>query len=445
MIPIEKKPLQRLERFGLEAVPAELRKTGWVEYFIIQFTFSFNAGNVLLPALAVMEGGLRFSEALLSCLAGAFFAFLLVSFLSLPGSLNGLPAQYALRTILGSRLSQYAASPVRSLISVYWFSVQTIGGTWMIIESLKRFGVQHVPFSILAAGLGAVMIGITVIGFHAVKKATAYFLPVLLAGEGIILYLYFTTNTSAPASVSTQAGGASEGHVWTMLLFASLVFVQYVAGVSASADMTRYAKSPNHGFWGMFAGNFIGFSITAFLGIFSAVHFSEVNPFLSASKLTGSTALFSIILAASVLSLISINLSNAYTGSFSLLNIFPALGRIKSAVLFGSAGIILSTIPSIVTEAKVWITMLGSLSIPLSAVITSDFLIVKRRRISEMDLLSMRQVNRDAVLSMASGILLYWVIPSGAAPGFISFICTFLLYTAITKFRKKRLGQKVSS
>ncbi|MBS2970001.1 cytosine permease [Metabacillus sp. KIGAM252] len=429
MIPIEKKPVPRLERFGLEAVPQELRKTGWVEYFIIQFAFSFNAGNVLLPALAVMDGGLSFSQAFFSCAAGAFLAFLLVSFLSLPGSVSGLPAQYAIRSILGSRVGQYAASPIRSLISLYWFSVQTIGGTWMLIESLKRFGVQSVSFPLLAAGLGAIMIGITIVGFHAVKKAAAYFLPFLLAGEGIILYLYFTTNTSLTASVSTQTADGADS--LRMLLFASLVFVQYVAGVSASADMTRYARSPLHGFWGMFAGNFIGFLMTAFLGIFSAFYFAEINPFLSASRLTESSLLFFIILAASILSLISINLSNAYTGSFSLLNIFPSLGRIKSAVLFGTAGIILSTMPAVVTEAKNWITILGSLSIPLSAVIVSDFLFVKKRTISDTDLLHMGNVNRQAVFSMAAGILIYWVIPSAAGPGFISFIATCVIYILI--------------
>ncbi|MGD7007555.1 cytosine permease [Metabacillus sp. 84] len=433
MIPADQKPFSRLERIGLDAVPPELRTTGWIEYFIIQFTFSFNAGNVLLPALAVMEGGLTFSQALISCMSGAFFAFLLVSCLSLPGSVSGLPAQYAIRSMLGSRLGQYGASPIRSVISLYWFSVQTIGGTWMLLEGLSRFGINGIPFPLLAVLLGAVMIGITVVGFQAVKKATIYFLPVLLAGEAAILYLYFTINPAQAASGSAQQ---SSGSVGAMLIFAGLVFVQYVAGVSASADMTRYAKSPKHGFWGMFAGNFAGFSVTAFLGIFSAAAFGEINPFLSASKLTDSYLLIALLLAASILSLISINLSNAYTGSFSLLNTFPSLGRIRSAILFGIAGAALSTMPSIVTEAKEWITLLGGFVIPLSAVISADFLLIKRAVIPEADLIMMKKINKDAIWALLFGILVYWLMPQEAVPGFISFALTGILYVGIVKTKR---------
>ncbi|WP_338324898.1 purine-cytosine permease family protein [Metabacillus mangrovi] len=439
MIPVEKRSAVRLERFGLEAVPADLRKTGWAGYFIIQFTFSFNAGNVLLPALAVLEGGLSFSQAMASVLSGALFAFILVSFLSLPGSVSGLPAQYAIRSMIGTRLGRFAASPIRSLISLYWFAVQTIGGTWMLLEGFKRFGSASLPFPVLAAGLGAVMIAITIVGFHAVKKATVYFLPFLLAGEGIIAYLYFTTDEALPASAGAYS--AETGSAGAMMLFGSLVFVQYAAGVSASADMTRYAKSPGHGFWGMLAGNFAGFALTAFLGIYSAVYFSEINPFLAASRLTDSPPLLLIILTAAVLSLVSINLSNAYTGSFSLLNIFPSLGRIKSAVIFGAAGILLSTLPAVVTEAKSWISILGNLVIPLCAVICADFLVVKKRIFTEENLSQTEAVNKDAAAAMAAGMLIYWIVPEWAAPGFVSFFAAGVLYL-ILKLPKDRQWEK---
>ena len=35
-------------------------------------------------------------------------------------------------------------------------------------------------------------------------------------------------------------------------LYESSAFVQFVSGVSASSDMTRYAKTARHGFIGMF-------------------------------------------------------------------------------------------------------------------------------------------------------------------------------------------------
>lgn len=67
----------KMERFGLEAVPKELRSTSWFDYFLIQLSFSVNAGNFLLPALAVMEGGLSVMQAAVSTIIGAAFAFYL--------------------------------------------------------------------------------------------------------------------------------------------------------------------------------------------------------------------------------------------------------------------------------------------------------------------------------------------------------------------------------
>lgn len=64
-----------LERFGLEPVPTQLRTSRWFDYLLIGIAFSVNAGNFLVPALAVLEGGLSFTYAVLSTVLGATIAF----------------------------------------------------------------------------------------------------------------------------------------------------------------------------------------------------------------------------------------------------------------------------------------------------------------------------------------------------------------------------------
>ncbi|WP_347549296.1 cytosine permease [Pseudalkalibacillus hwajinpoensis] len=111
-------------------------------------TVSVNAGNFLVPALAVLEGELSFIWAVLSIILGATVAFLFVSLLSFPGARKGIPSQYAVRSFLGQKGAQYFASPVRTITSLYWFAVQTIGGTYMVVELMRRvFGV-HLPSSL---------------------------------------------------------------------------------------------------------------------------------------------------------------------------------------------------------------------------------------------------------------------------------------------------------
>lgn len=428
-----------IERLGLESVPQNLKTTTWFEYFIIQLAFSVNSGNFLVPALAVMEGGLSMFWAILSTLIGGTLSFFFVSVLSLPGARYGLPAQYVIRSMIGTRLSRLIASPVRSLTSLYWFSVQTIGGTLVVLSLLKKAVGVEFPLIPIAVSLALIMTILALIGFEAVKKAAKLFMPFLLIGQAAILIIFINTSANeSGTNILFSGGGFSLG---AFVFFASLAFVQYVSGVSASSDITRYAKSGKQGFWGLFAGNVFGFFMTALLGTFSAALFNNLNPFVAATEQTGSVLLTILIGICAMVSMISINLSNAYTGGFSLLNAIPSLGRVKSALVFGAAGIILSCFPALVNNAKDYISLLGAFVIPLSAVIVADFLYIKKARIPDKDLERLAsgtfQYNQKAIYTLSAALVIYFLIPEGWSPGFISFLLTFMMYGLISKQSSK--------
>ncbi|MCA1032342.1 cytosine permease [Bacillus timonensis] len=433
-----KKEQSRIEKFGLESVPTELRKTTWFEYFVIQLAFSVNSGNFLVPALAVIQGQLTFFAAFISTVLGASCAFLFVSYLSLPGAKNGIPAQYALRTILGIRIARFMGSPIRTITSLYWFAVQTIGGTYVLLQLLKiHFDIQ-LRFAYVSISLAIIMAVLALIGFDAVKKATKLFLPVLIVGQIIMVYL-LVTYMQKHAGTATTILNTGNWEIKTMLFYASLAFVQYISGVSASSDMTRYAKSYKHGFWGLYSGNVAGFIITALLGTYTAALSQEWNPFITTSNMTSSPILIGIIFSCAMVSMLSINLSNAYTGGFSLLNSVPALGRIKSAIVFGLFAIILSAFPTLVEEAKQFISVLGAFIIPLSAVIITDFIVFKKSTISIEELAKLLDntysYNLAALFSMTIGFCLYFLIPEYWSPGFITFILTSFFYFSYRKIK----------
>jgi purine-cytosine permease-like protein len=436
-----------IERIGLEPVPAEQKTTTWKEYFIIQLAFSVNAGNFLVPALAVTEGGLSFAAAFTCSVLGALAAFLFVSFLSLPGSRHGLPAQYVLRTLIGTKLSMLIASPIRSLTSLYWFSVQTIGGTYVLLSSVEKLTGTSLPFIPLAAGLALIMTLLALVGFHAVKRAVKYFIPVLVLGQFVILYLFITEGLAA-GNMTQLTTGTKDAGTAAFFFYSSLVFVQYISGVSASSDITRYSKSSAHGFWGLYGGNMAGFLMTALLGGLSASLFGNLNPFVAASELTSSLILLVIIILCAMVSMISINLSNAYTGGYSLLNALPALSRIQSAAVFGAAGILLSCIPSLVFHAQGYISFLGILVIPISAIVTSDYLIVKKRTLTEKSLLGLLNgistYNKEALWVLVFGMLSYILIPEAFSPGFLSFLLTSALYAAVKRRSLSRRNSTLS-
>lgn len=431
-----------LEKIGLERVPQEQKTTSWLEYAIMQLSFSANTGNFLLPALAVLHGGLSPVAAFSSTFIGATLAFILVSLLTLPGSRLGLPAQYVMRLLLGTKLSRFFASPVRSITSLYWFSVQTIGGTYVIQSITEIVLDKKAPFIPIALILAIVMSVLAVVGFHAVKQAIKLFLPLLLIGQFLMLYLLVPSfQTALPNSEGTFS--------WSMfMLYVGLTFVQYVSGVSASSDITRYAKSPLHGALGVGVGNIVGFAITAVIAILCATVYQTSNPFVSLIDATPAAWMIIILGCYAVLSMVSINLSNAYTGSFSLLNIFPKIGRISSAAIFGVVATLTSLYTPLVTEAQGIIQLLGYVIIPVSAIIVAEYSIVKRLRLSEQDLLLLASnvpTKKISVFALLFGAIVYILLPDSISPGFLTFIITFIFYLLGKKNEHKHAEKNVVS
>ncbi|WP_246056049.1 cytosine permease [Alteribacter natronophilus] len=431
----------KFEQLGLEAVPGHLKTAKAHHYIRIQAAVAVNAGNFLVPALAVLEGGLSFYAAVASTAAGAALAFVFVSLLAMPGARYGLPAQYVIRSLIGTKGSMYLASPVRSLTSLYWFGVQTVAGTYIIIELVQRgFGI-NLPFPAVSFPLAILMAYLAVVGFEAIRKASGFVLPVMGGAAVIMMWLFLTGDYQGGAAAGEAVSGTGDWSVPAMMFFAGLAFVQYVSGAGTSSDIARYAKSSRQAVIGIYAGNMLGFMMTAVLGAFTAAAAGEWNPFVEASRLTDSPLLIGIVAAAAVSSMIIINLNNAYTGGYSLLNTFPALGRIRSAVVFGGAGVAVSCFPVIVDNADMFISHLGTVVIPLTAVIIADYLFIKKGTLTPEQVSANNNAssfNRTGGLAAAAGVIVYVFVPDMFSPGFVSFFFTMALYTAAADKQKKR-------
>ena len=424
---------RNFEQYGLEPVPSSLKMSTWKEYAIIAFAFSVNAGNFLVPALAVTQGNLPWLAAFSAVWIGAILAFLCVSALSIPGALYGLPGQYILRAFVGSWLATKVASPIRVLTSLYWFSVQTIGGTYILQSVISNYFNIRIPFALLAILTASLMAYLALVGYDAVKKVTRIFLPILIIGQGLMLFIIVSE-----IKVTTSSSSETSIHWGIFFFYMSLAFVQFISGVSASSDITRYAKSARQGFAGMFLGNSAGYFMTALIGTLVAAYFQSTNPFVVLSEQATSPFIGLFITLSGLLAMISINIGNAYTGSFSLLNTWPTLGRIKSALLFGLVGVVLSCFPSLAKEAASIISFLGAGIIPLSAIIVMDYLWVKKGLISDEQLVKVvsgsYKLNIPAVLTFTIMSISYLLIPKEFSPGMLIFISSSITYLLFKKF-----------
>jgi cytosine permease len=422
-----------IEKFGLEPIPENKKTTKWYEYAMIQFSFSPNSGNFLVPAMAILAGGLSFGWALLCTIGGASLAFYIVSLMSLPGSKYGIPAQYAIRSFIGIKGAKYISSPVRAITSLYWFAVQTIGGSLVIQVIFEKLGGITLPLLPISLFLSILMSLLAIVGFEAVRKMTKYCLPVLISGGIITLILYMISPLESFHFATVWSSPNATNLLTSKIFYTGLAFVQYLSGASSSADLARYAKSERHSFWGLLIGNILGFSFTAFLGIYTALAVGEWNPYVVANDISSSKTITVVIFFSAMISMVLINMNNAYSGGFSLLNSFPSLGGVKSTLLFCLFGILLSCFPTIVDEAKQYISLLGVLIGPVIAVIFIEFVFIQKRTIDLTVLLGNYHYNRRAISIILLGTLLAIILPSTWPTGTITFGIVSLIYAAMSK------------
>ncbi|MHC0039407.1 purine-cytosine permease family protein [Pseudoneobacillus sp. C159] len=426
-----------LEKFGLEPIPEEKKSTRWYEYAIIQFSFSPNAGNFLVPALAVTAGGLSFGWALLCTVLGASLSFYIVSVMSQPGSKYGIPAQYAFRSFLGIKGAKYISSPLRAISLIYWFAVQTIGGALIIQVILKKLGGMAIPLLPITLFLSIFMSVLAIIGFEAVRKMTKYCLPIIILGGMVMLLLFMISPIDAFHFDQVWNSQQATNQVSSMIFYAGLAFVQYLGGAWSSSDLARYAKSDRDAHWGIMIGNILGYSFTAFIGIYAALATGNWNPYVAANDLTHSQLITSVIFLSAMVSMVLINMNNAYSGGFSLLNSFPSLGRIKSTMLFCLLGILLSCFPAVVDEAKQFISLLGVLVGPVIGVSIIEYVFIKKRTIDLFVLKGDYHYNRRAMILIILGTILALVLPRNWPSGTIIFAFVSVIYFLWSKHKEK--------
>ncbi|MFS0728247.1 purine-cytosine permease family protein [Paenibacillus sp. 1P07SE] len=429
-----------IEKIGLEPVPAGQRTSTWRDYFLLQFSFSFNAGNFLLPALAVLQGGLSFGWAVGSMVAGNLLAFLLVALFSFPGVDYGIPGQFAARMILGINGSRYFGSLLRALIAVYWFSVQSVGAAVVVRFMLERLTGVAVNLMWLSLLFAAVMTVLAIAGYKTVRLAVRLIFPVMLLVM-LVLAWEFLTAEAAPFQWASVAAAGGDRSLGTFLLYAGLAFAQYVPAISGSSDLCRYARHRRDAFLGLVTGSAVGMAVTASLVAYGAIATGEWNPYVAASALNESLVIQLLMLAGVLVSLCAINLNNAYTGGMSLLNAFPAMNRMKTTGIFGlvSSGICLY--PGIIDHAAVYIHALGGLAVPLAGVLVVDYLFVHKQRI-DVDALARGDgiyryyygFNLSAFAAVALAAIYFYAVPDKLMPGLSSCLLAGLLHVLFTRW-----------
>src|SRR5262249_37755311 len=222
-----------VEQFGIEPVPEERKTAGWFEIF---------------------------------------WHHRCASLLSDHGDLGvdyGIPVQVATRVVYGPRGAKLIPSLLRTVVSIYWFSFQTLVGASALVAVLAK--ITGVTYSLIWVSVifGFIQACVAVIGFGSLKVLARIALPikVIVLAYLFVLFARHDDPNFAPAKVLSYPGAS--GWTWVLLAgWANVAIAGWLTNITDAADFARYTRSRPEMWAGTFAAGVFGALLSTALGAY---------------------------------------------------------------------------------------------------------------------------------------------------------------------------------
>ncbi len=372
---------------------------------IDQFGLWGNLGVSLLGftgAIFVLQPGgagtpeLSLAAALAAIAVGTLLGTLPLALAGLPGAQTGAPAMVLLRGLFGARLS-YLPTVLNILQCLGWgvFELVTIAtAAHTVAPALPKWGY------VLIAGLATALLTIWPLG--AIRVLRKYATGAVL----IVLCYLFVQLIRHPLPALTH--GTWSGY-WAAT---DTVVAVAISFAPLAADYTRHSRSPRAAFAGTLAGYGVTQVLCYVIGLLALVTVARGNPghIYGAFIALPVGSLGFAILAARELDQA---FADVYSSAVSIQNLRPLWDR---RVLAGA-------IAALTTAGALWLNiadyenflvLIGSVFVPMSAVLIADYFVVSRRR---WDLSAAARSRWLMLLPWAAGFLTYQLIN----PGYVSW------------------------
>jgi len=374
-----------------------------------QFGLWGNLGVSLLGftgAIFVLQPGgagtpeLSLAAALTAIVAGTLFGTLVLALAGIPGAQTGAPAMVLLRGLFGTRVS-YLPTVVNVLQLFGWgiFELVTIAtAAHTVAPALPRWG-----YVLIAGGATAAL---TIRPLGAIRVLRRYATGAVL----IVMCYLFVQLIRHPLPAFTH--GTWSGY-WAA---SDTVVAVAISFAPLAADYTRHSRSARAAFAGVLAGYSVTQVLCYVIGLLALVTVARGNAddiFGAFIALPLGSLGFAILAAREL----DQSFADVYSTAVSIQNLRPLWDR---RVLAG-------VITALTTAGALWLniadyenflTLLGSVFVPLSAVLIADYfagyLAVPRRH---WDLSAAARSRWAMLLPWAGGFVVYQLIN----PGYVSW------------------------
>jgi putative hydroxymethylpyrimidine transporter CytX len=369
-----------------------------------QFGLWGNLGVSLLGftgAVFVLQPGgagtpeLSLAAALTAIVAGTVLGTAALAAVGLPGAETGAPAMVLLRGLFGARLS-YLPTAANIVQCLGWgvFELVTIAtAAHTVAPALPKWGY------VLIAGAATGLLTIRPLG--AIRVLRRYATIAVL----IVMCYLFVQLIRHPLPAFTD--GTWSGY-WPAT---DTVVAVAVSFAPLAADYTRHSRSPR----AAFAGTLVGYSLTQVLcyviGLLALLTVARdpANIYGAFIALPAGSLAFAVLAAREL----DQSFANVYSTAVSTQNLRPLWDR----------RVLAAAITTVTTAGALWLniadyenflTLIGSVFVPMSAVLIADYFVVSRRR---WDLSATARSRWLMLLPWAAGFVTYQLIN----PGYVSW------------------------
>ncbi len=398
---------ERLEgSWGIEPVPARLRVLGGLETGLLWG--NLGASLLVIVAGAVLVPALSLPDALVAILVGCVIGNLMLATAGLIGADARVPGMTLMRAPLGQRGSLLPTA-INVLQGVGWtiFELLVIAtAAAALSDELFGFHAQWLWTIVFGAcALALALLG--PIGFvrRFIRRFAIWAVPLAL------LYLTWWALDGADLGALWDAEGEGGLSVWQG---ADVVVGITVSFVPYAADYTRFSKTRRGAFAGTGIGYFIPDAWLLALGAVLVLSRDLGDPAaLPAAVVAGGFAAI-VALFALLVTETDEAFANAYSAAMSLQNAFPRTPQ-ALLILVVTATATLGALVIDMGGYQSFLLLLGSVFVPLFAVLLADWL-VAGRHYTPADVFESAAWRGGLIGAWIAGFALYqWLYPTGPA------------------------------
>ncbi|MEM3189324.1 MAG: cytosine permease [Saccharolobus sp.] len=429
----------KYDDYSLKEVPKDSRY-GFFNVFLV-FSSVYGAIAVIWAGGA-LGYGLTFSQAIIAVLSGTVVLGILGALTAAVGAYSGLSTYVLWRHPLGRWGGKIAGLLLITITTgIGWYAVET----WLFGIVMNEIFPDNPFFSVGIAAIwgGILMIIMTYIGYKMLSFLSYFTIPfhIWLIAIGIAIVLALKGGfATVMAATPTSKMGLLDGISATIGL--------YSAGTIISPDIARFAKSAKDASMAWLAH---------IIFLYPFLILGGVAIVLATGSYLITNAMLDLGMGVGVLLIIVfgqfiINTDNLYSGSLSLVNLYPMRREIAS-IINGVIGTAIAayvgfTAGSSITPFENFISLLGDFLPAMGGIVVADFFIVKKY-LNKIDDPHKRyqfisgniyyNVNLAGILALALGSIVGFFVNAGIPAmnslltGFLSYIIVYYIFIKLGK------------